>query len=404
MGDCTTGRRGFIRGVGGVFAASALGTLAETPKQTDVGNSVSRVKLPDWALRAIDETKARIDEWRRRGDGHALLVSITDVHSGIPDVSNPIDWADPKSHVLIAQEAVRRLGADAMLDLGDADYQQLIGWRGPKPSKAEADELIRGRIKAQFKLYRDFERPVYFCRGNHDRGRTNKEFTAPEFGEFNLLAAAHGHSATLGGERTYGYFDLPAQKVRVFFLDTCELGYYGFTPAQVEFVATGLGQLPDDWTAVAAGHYCIVNSFGRWVDVDKPLNSVQPEGNLRGAVNGDAMHGLFAGFVHSEAGGKGGVKWDFTGRRQRRFAGCLCGDSHFDNLSALDDVCYVVTQGYGGMHPKAVPPGAFVTRGWDRRKTPLIDVLGVRRVDGLGEGSVFRIGAGGAARDRAWRF
>ncbi len=404
MNRRVAGRRDFIKGAGGMAAASVLGTLVGTSARADETRAMSRIELPDWALREIDETKSRIDAWRRSGDGHALFVSITDVHSGLPDISDPIDWSDPKSHVLIAQEAVRRLGAEALLDLGDADYQQLVGWRGPKPTPAEADELIRRRIDAQFRLYRDFERPVYFCRGNHDRGRTNKEFSAAEFGKFNLLAAGHGHAATLGGERTYGYFDVPAKKVRVFFLDTSEIGYYGFSPSQVAFVAKGLEALPDDWTAVAAGHYCIVNSFGRWVDVGKPLKRAAADGNLRGAVNGDALHELFVGFVHSEAGGKGGVKWDFTGRPQRRFAGCLCGDSHFDNLSALDDVCYVVTQGYGGMHPKAVIPGAFVTRGWDRRRMPLIDVLGIRRVDGLGEANVFRIGAGGAARDRAWRF
>lgn len=237
MNRRVAGRRDFIKGAGGMAAASVLGTLVGTSARADETRAMSRIELPDWALREIDETKSRIDAWRRSGDGHALFVSITDVHSGLPDISDPIDWSDPKSHVLIAQEAVRRLGAEALLDLGDADYQQLVGWRGPKPTPAEADELIRRRIDAQFRLYRDFERPVYFCRGNHDRGRTNKEFSAAEFGKFNLLAAGHGHAATLGGERTYGYFDVPAKKVRVFFLDTSEIGYYGFSPSQVAFVA-----------------------------------------------------------------------------------------------------------------------------------------------------------------------
>lgn len=401
----TGNRRSFLKHVGGMTAASAFGVLAGRAAADAPAPVSSRIPLPDWALREIGETKRRIDDWRKTGENPVFFVSITDVHSGLPDMADPIDWSDPKSHILIAQEAVRQLGAAALLDLGDSDYQQLIGWRGPKPTPAEADELIRRRIETQFKLYRDFERPVYFCRGNHDRGRTNKEFTTAEFGQFNRLAEKHGHVAVLGGENTYGYFDVPSAKTRLFFLDSSELGYYGFTEDQIAFVAKGLESLPNDWTAVATEHYCIVEAFGRWLDVNKPLARIAKP-ILGHARNGELLHRLFAGFVHSEAGGQGRVKWDFTGRPQRRFACCLCGDSHYDNLGALDNVCYVVSQGYGGCDPRVLVPGANMTRNyWSQRKNmPLIDVLGIKRVGGIGAGRVFRIGAGGAARDREWFF
>lgn len=405
----TGGRRGFIKGFGGLTAASALCAIsgkadgAEASCPSVASASHSHTPLPDWAQRAIDDAKRRIDDWRKIGSDVSLFVSITDVHSCKPDVTEPMDWADSKNHIFIAQEAARQLAADAMVDLGDADYQ-LVAWPGQKPPSDEVDELIRRRVSAQFRIYRDFERPVFFCRGNHDRGRTDKEISAAEFGKFNDLSAAHGHSAVLGGEHTYGYFDVPSKKVRLFFLDSSEFGYYGFSKEQVEFVAKGLETLPDDWIAAAAQHYCIAGEIGRWVKVDKPMERVSMPVDSRRVRNGDVLHRVFSAFVHSESGELGGISWNFAGKPQRRLAGCLCGDSHFDSLGVVNGVCYVVSQGYGGCNPKSLTPGAVITRYWSRRETPLIDVFGMKRVDGVGIARVFRIGAGGAARDREWYF
>ena len=356
--------------------------------------------LPAWAQRAIDEARTRIEKWKG-GQDVSLFVTITDIHSRVPDVTDPIDWSDPKSHVLIAQEAVRQLGADALVDLGDADFQYVWDHPNVTPPADEADALIRRRIAAQFRLYREFERPVYFCRGNHDRGRTHREFSTDAFGLFNALAAAHGHVAVLGGEGNYGYFDVPGKNIRLFFLDSCEKVDYGFTSEQLAFVAKGLETLPDDGRAVVMQHYCIAESIGRWMRPGQPLTHAK---RVRG-FGGETLHAIFSAFVHSEAGTRDGVSWNFTGKPQRRLAACLCGDSHVDSHGVLDDVNYVVSQGYGPCHPLLLAPGATFVWKSDRTKHPMIDVLGVKRLyESIGLARVFRIGDGGAAHDREWCF
>lgn len=380
------------------IGACAAGTLL--PMRTYSQKAGETVALPAWAQRAIDEVQMRIEEWRG-GQTVPLVVTITDVHSRVPDVTDPIDWSDPKSHIFIAQEAVRRLGADALVDLGDADFQYV--WDHPRmtPPADEADALIRRRIAAQFQLYRDFDRPVWFCRGNHDRGRTHREFSAAAFGRFNALSAAHGHVAVLGGQGTYGYFDIPGKGIRLFFLDSSETGNYGFTSEQLAFVSKGLTTLPDDRKAVVMQHCCIADAVGRWLRPGEPLARA---GRFRG-LGGETLHAILSAFVHAESGSAENVSWDFTGRPQRRLVASLCGDSHFDSEGAIDDVNYVVRQGYGPCHPLLLTPGATFVWKSDRSREPMIDVLGVKELsDGICAGRVFRIGAGGAAHDREWCF
>ena len=214
-------------------------------------------------------------------------------------------------------------------------------------------------------------------------------------------AAAHGHVAVLGGEGNYGYFDVPGKNIRLFFLDSCEKVDYGFTSEQLTFVAKGLETLPDDGRAVVMQHYCIAESIGRWMRPGQPLTHAK---RVRG-FGSETLHAIFAAFVHSEAGTRDGVSWNFTGKPQRRLAACFCGDSHFDSHGVLDDVNYVVSQGYGPCHPLLLAPGTTFVWKSDRTKHPMIDVLGVKRLyENIGLARVFRVGDGGAAHDREWCF
>ena len=173
------------------------------------------------------------------------------------------------------------------------------------------------------------------------------------------------------------------------------------TSEQLAFVAKGLETLPDDGRAVVMQHYCIAESIGRWMRPGQPLTHAK---RVRG-FGGEALHAIFAAFVHSEAGTRDVVSWNFTGKPQRRLAACFCGDSHFDSHGVLDDVNYVISQGYGPCHPLLLAPGTTFVWKSDRTKNPMIDVLGVKRIyENIGLARVFRVGDGGAAHDREWCF
>jgi len=349
------------------LAASALPLAAQQP-----------VPLPDWAEAQIAETAQRFEAWRGK-DPAVVFPIVADVHSARPAIAEPPDFSDSKMHILFVCRAAEKFKADFIADLGD------IGLDTPAtadPSNAEA------RLQANVQLYGHAPVPVLFAMGNHDHGRTAYRVTNKMYGaRFNGETQKKCPTVVTGPDGDYGYFDVPGKGCRVFFLNSSDGAYYGFSLPQLHFLADAL-RLPADGCAVVLQHMC-VNAIGRWTSYPDR------------AEHGDVYAKILEDFAAGASGSLGAFAWDFSRNRNARLIASISGDSHFDRQTRTNGVTYVITQGYGGISPKECSERCIVTP-FSRARTMLIDVAAIK--PGKGEFRMFRIGAGGAARDRSFAF
>ena len=338
----------------------------------------------------MDEAYARLESWRG-GEKAVVFPLVTDTHAARPLFSVPPDFRDTKYHVLLAQRAALRFKADLFAELGDIGFDRDLSW---KPSKKE-DALLR--LESQRNLYRDFPLPVLFCMGNHDCGRSYGGFfsevrlsTKAYGGMFNGMIKKRGTELVTGPNEDYGYYDVPGKKCRVFFLNPSDSGEVGFSTEQMGFLADGL-KVPADTCAVILAHKCIHPTIGKW------------KGGRPGTIkNGDLCMTMLADFVTGSKGGEGNVRWDFSGSRGATLAGCIFGDSHFNDQAVTNGVNFVITQGYGTVSAKDLTENVGYVTPVDRTKTMLVDMVAIKPAKR--EMRIFRIGAGGAERDRAFTF
>ena len=339
--------------------------------------------IPAWAEQEIAAAVARYNAWKGADTTVAFTV-ITDVHSRLVGLGDSVDWSDSLAHQILAQKAAARAGCDFLADLGDHDFQV-----GPK-DQAEVD----ARLATTQAIYAENPRPVLFALGNHDHGDPKKKtfVSSARFGEtFNGLMAKHGHAFKSGANKSWGYLDLPAKRTRVFVLNSSDEGYYGYSKAQLQFVADNL-KLAPGWTAAVCQHFCIQTKAGYWIHYE----------NTR-AGRQEVFIKMVEDFVARRAGSADGVAWDFTKNVDTRFAGCFFGDSHYDNHLLENGVHYTITQGYGGVGDKDFPKdnGAVKTP-FNRGSQMLVDLVAFKPA--TRELKVFRIGAGGPARDRGYSY
>jgi len=371
-----------------VAAWGACSVWAEPPLAPST--SVPTFETPDWVDRQVGEAYARFESWRGR-DEAVVFPIVTDLHAARPLFSLPPDFKDTKYHVLFAQRAALTFKADFFADLGDIGFDRDLKW---KPSKKE-DALLR--LESQRALYKDFALPVLFCMGNHDCGRAYGEFfsevrlsTKDYGGMFNGMIKRRGTALVTGPNEDYGCYDVPGKKCRIFFLNTSDSFEAGYSLEQMQFLADHL-QVPPDICAVVMGHKCIHPTIGKW------------KGNAPGSIkHGDLCIKILAAFRAGEKGDQEGVHWDFTGNRGASLAGCLSGDSHFNAQAVYSGINFIVTQGYGTVSAKDLPEKVDYVTPVDRTRTMLVDVVAVKPAKR--EMAVFRIGAGGPERDRAFHF
>lgn len=373
-----------------VLGASALALGVASAQPPAPSTAVPAFAVPEWVDQQIGEARARFEGWRG-GDEAVVFPIVTDIHAARPFFALPPDFRDTKFHARFAQRAALAFKADLFAELGDIGFDRDLSW---KPSKRE-DAL--SRLASQRNLYADFSLPVLFCMGNHDSGRAYGEFfselrvSAKEYGGmFNGMTKRKGTALVTGPNEDYGYLDVPGKKCRVFFLNTSDDGEVGFSLEQMRFLAARL-KVPPDTCAVALAHKCIHPTIGKW------------KGGRPGTIpNGSLCMTMLADYVNGAKGAEGNVCWDFTGNRGATLAGCLFGDSHFNDQAVTNGVNFVITQGYGTVSAKDLPDGVGYVTPVDRTRTMLVDMVAIKPAKR--EMKIFRIGAGGPACDRAFRF
>ncbi|MBQ1454606.1 MAG: metallophosphoesterase [Thermoguttaceae bacterium] len=334
--------------------------------------------IPDWAKAQIAEALARFEQWK--GDDEVIVFPIvTDIHDGDPAIYDPIDWGAAKMHTLFAQYAAGQFRADFLADLGDIGLDSKQDERG-----------ARLRIAVSRRLYKNCPVPVLFALGNHDHNNSTFYVTSQLFGEqFNGWQKEKGVNLITGPNQDYGYYDLPEKKCRVFFLNTSDEGYYGYSTDQLRFLADNL-RLPEGFSALVVEHFCVYAPIGYW----------KSYADTR-AKRDELMMKILEDFASGGKGTEEDVSWDFTENKGTALIGLFCGDSHFDNQACVNGVHYIITQGYGTVNPKELPDGAVI-RPFKRDETMLIDVVAVKpRTRQI---HLFRIGSGGADADREFSY
>ncbi|MDO4574157.1 MAG: hypothetical protein Q4D98_02965 [Planctomycetia bacterium] len=333
---------------------------------------------PVWVSEQTDETLARFEAWK--GDDLVVVFPyVTDIHSRRVDL-DLADVSDPKVHVTYALRAAEKFHADFFADLGDIELEMV-----PKNN-----EEIQIRLASQEAIYQNATLPVVFSMGNHDHGKGRVVSSADYGKRFNGLAAKRGITLVLGPDSDYGYYDVPGKKCRVFFLNTSDDGYYGYSREQLQFVADNL-RMEEGWTAVVVQHFCVQTEIGHWKSL--------PDTKAR---RQDLFLHLVEAFVAGQCGEEDGVRWDFTSNRNTRFAGCFFGDSHFDHHLFKNGVAYTISQGYGGISLKELPDDRAVVTPFNRSRTMLVDVVAIKPEKR--QVKIFRIGAGGKDRDREYTY
>ena len=386
-------RRDFLHTCSAGLAGLAAAPMAAAP--TVVPEPLlRRVRIPDWARREIDAALTRYRRWR----GDDLTVAfpyVTDLHSKRPALPNGLDdFSDSKMHVFLAQLAADEADADFLADLGDIelDLSRVVSPPGKWPPDFQPGALadVRARLATHAELYRHWGRPVLFALGNHDHA--NRRISSREFGQaLNVgVTQAQGHPTVLSPDGDHGYLDLPAKRVRVIFLNSSDEGYYGYSLSQLRFLAGALSSLADGWTALLLQHFCIRTDIGHWTSF--------PDTKARRQETAIA---ILEAFVARGRGEAEGLRWDFSGLRDQAFAGCFFGDSHFDHHLSEHGVAYTISQGYGTIRDQDLIPGAVRTR-FECRTQMLVDLVAVKPA--RRQVRVFRIGAGGEARDRGYGY
>ena len=340
---------------------------------------VDALPVPDWVDREIDTTKARIDAWRG-SDEVVLVPTITDFHfysppCGVwPDLASVV--SSKLAHAKYLKRVIERLGADAGANLGDLGFDYC-----PRHWSLSLDNERAARLAIEDAVYASLKVPFVMVPGNHDGGWDSPSgfgdrFNAPTFARTRLFRR--------GPTGAYGYLDLAAKKTRLFFISTSESGNGGgkaISSEQVAFMRQAVAETPDGWAALFFSHDCLHEDCGRWVypDYKTPAYKKSP-----GYVG---LRALLSETIRS---------------RRIKAHGILCGDSHFD-LDWTDpesSIRYVISQGYAGcgksLHPKT--PAVATELHFDRSKQLLVDVSAVKPA--TGEWRIFRVGVGGASRDR----
>lgn len=392
-------RRKFIKTcAAGAAVASALPLVAQDakPQPPDYKQFLplrNRVAIPDWAKKEIAATLARYNAWK--GDDMTVAFPlVTDVHCRphtLPsDLSN---FADPKMHLFFAQQAGEEANADFIADLGDIDLDFAFETTadGKKKIRPYKPEEFMSRVAVQQAIYSESKLPVLCAVGNHDHALNR--FTSAQFGKaFNVtINQGKDFKITLCPTGDYGYYDMPGKKARAIFLNTSDDGYYGYSIAQLEFIVNALASMQENWTAVIMQHFCIQHEIGHWATSIPHVRAKRQDIVIR----------IMEDFVAHRKGELEGVKWNFENSGKRWLAGCLAGDSHIDNYLKCNGVDYIISQGYGPMAAFNVIPGAHLTT-FDSSKQMLIDFVAIKPAKH--EVKIFRLGAGGAERDRGYLY
>jgi hypothetical protein len=329
------------------------------------------IDLPNFVLNTAKNTFKRLINWIGSDDA-CLVAFVTDVHSG---------GNTKYKHVGYLSELNKLFGFDILVNGGD------IGTDFSTDQSIE-NENVDNELITNTKLGMDCTSLWVLCKGNHERTVATAKIGA----SFNKCLLRRGEKITFGDVAgTYGFIDL-SNDCRLIFLNTTDTdtkeNYY-MSKSQIEWLVNTLSE-SDGKSIVIASHLCI-DQIGRWSTYPNDANSDAF----------DALRSLLADYVSKSQGSNSvlNLSWNFAGATGRLVCS-LAGDSHFNNSVKRNGVNYIVRQGYGYVDDSEMPSGATKDT-FNTDDNVLFDILAIKS---NGKAKIFRIGAGGEARDYEFSF
>ena len=339
-----------------IYAGTAVSKMLDQVTNLSQGKELlGEAELDSAGKLELNVTKAAIEKaWN---PNTALIAFLTDLHINCPS------GQDAESIAKSATKIRRQLAAyNSICDAYPVDLCVYGGDylnNSSQTSKSTATEALKAvrQLIDQTK-----EVPVIVAKGNHD---DNTMYTDYKNGFisietlYKILNNKDYEKAKRNAdylEMSYGYYDIPNKKIRVFILntldipttldeDTNKLTYSaqndsGFRQEQIQFVADNLKITEKGWQVIFFCHHPFV-SFAK-EDAEQAQTTAQP-GKMTGkgeivqvAHGSQAMLDVIKGF---KSGTKGtatnttqdfetSVAFDFTKNGSNRVIACIYGHTH----------------------------------------------------------------------------
>ena len=356
-----------------IFAGSAVSKLLEqaAPEQ-ESSILLGEEELDSAGKLELNVTKASIEA--ALNANCALIAFETDLHIGCPSGQNTDTIAKAATKIRRQLAAYNSIAKAYPVDLCvyGGDYLN----NSSQTNKETAMEALKA---VRLLVDQTAGAPIIITKGNHDDNTMYTDYKNGYISIDSLYKTLTYKNSTMAVrnadylEMSYGYYDIPNKKIRVFILntldlpteldeDTNKLAYSaqndsGFRQDQLQFVADHLQFSEKGWQVMFFCHHPMIPFEKETTEADG--YSVSGKGGCVLAAHGSqAMLDIIGAFV---TGTKGivtnttqdfetSVSYDFTKNRSNTVIACVYGHTHVVCHKIVDGIHHIATRAVYG-HP-----------------------------------------------------
>nr|DAG95619.1 MAG TPA: Baseplate component [Herelleviridae sp.] len=332
----------------------------------------------------------------------ALVAFLTDLHITCPAGKTAEEISKMATKIRTQLAAYNSIAAEYPVDLCvyGGDYMD----NSPQTNKDTATEALKA---VRLLIDQTEGAPVIVAKGNHD---DNTMYTDYKNGYisieslYNLLSGKDNRLAVRNTdqiEMSYGYYDIPNKKIRVFILNTLDLpttldestnkleysaqNDSGFRQEQIQFVADNLKITEEGWQVMFFCHHPFVPFAAS--DAESAETTTQPgKMSVKGEIvqnehGAQAMLDVIEGFKNGTKGTATNVTqdfnisvdYDFTKNKSNTVIACIYGHTHVYYHKEYNGIHYIATRAVYG-HPtfNFISTGIYFVIDRKNRKLKLI--------------------------------
>lgn len=346
-----------------IRSASVLSQIISGIVSQDNSGNLFNETLSQTQKVEMEETAAAIRTAMTKPSA-AIIAWFTDLHleCASTTTTSGTNINRTKQHFTMYNKMLSD-GIPVDLMLLGGDYLQ----NSPQTAKAPAMHGLG--MLGEFLTKVNHKAPIAVIKGNHDDNTMHVDYRDGYVDDLTRwdLVQSHDRDSTLRDvdhmEKSYGYYDIPNRKIRVFYLNTVDVptkldtdsntiqypgqGETGFSEAQLRFVVDHLHFDEEGWQVIFFSHHCFLkNSF------PSPMNNTGMAPTHGGTVIQDILQGFMrrekgvienttADFVYT-------IEYDFTANKSDTIIACVNGHTHYDGEAFLDGINWIATRAIDG--------------------------------------------------------
>jgi len=337
--------------------------------------------VPDYVYKEAQITWQRYRNWAQE-DEVCLIGMVTDLHGYWNDRYKQLSY-------LAATDSI--FNWNCLMFLGDTSLDLVTNYE-------EGIALLN-----EYSIYLSRYDGIYgYTIGNHDVKRLEDKSITNEIvaAAFMPLSQREKYNIDFNDKYCFGSFDLDNPNMRVLLVNSLdnkgELSLrFGYSSTQLLYIIDKLTSLSEG-QCVAIFSHSINNIIGGWASSPRA-----PQNNSNGSIYENILNDFIAKKSGVNTGY--GMKWDFTKvPASCKLVGNMAGHTHFDlQTKTPDGINYIVSQGYADVPASERQPNSVFTS-FNSNNQVLFECIAIKPQKG--EMKYFRIGAGGAQRDRTFTF